>query len=272
MKCGPRPRSGPCAPARGTSKTLRDIVGAYIRNKRDMAAKELRYFAVQRSLTDAVRRAASCELPGGKRHPHQRRIPARSLAEARRRLLVADLRSASDFDDLHEMVGELIGGIRRVGELTVYDIALRVGAKLGLAPERVYLHRGTRHGARELGLGRGRKTLEMFELPREFHRLTAAEAEDCLCLHSDDSCSGAKILSAWRGSQTCRGGSWIMNRRGASASGRASRSEARPFGCGASAAMCLSTDRFIESPLRGSPCSRCRTRTAWSRESPSTIP
>jgi hypothetical protein len=72
-----------------------------------------------------------------------------------------------------------------VADLTIYDITHRIGAHLGLAPERVYLHRGTRVGARALGLGRGRATLELRELPPEFHRLTAAEAEDCLCIYKD---------------------------------------------------------------------------------------
>jgi hypothetical protein len=49
----------------------------------------------------------------------------------------------------------------------------------------VYLHSGTRDGARALGLGRGRDTLRKHELPREFEELTAAEIEDCLCIYKD---------------------------------------------------------------------------------------
>ena len=39
-----------------------------------------------------------------------------------------------------------------LGELTVYDVAHRIGAYLQLEPDVVYLHRGTRIGARYLGL------------------------------------------------------------------------------------------------------------------------
>ena len=126
-----------------------------------------------------------CQWPGGKRHPHQYRIRPAALAEARRRLLAADLRTAETFDELHDMVAATVRGIWKDAKLTIYDIAHRIGAYLGLAPERVYLHRGTRKGARALGLGRGRATLELHELPGEFGRLTAAEAEDCLCIYKE---------------------------------------------------------------------------------------
>jgi hypothetical protein len=173
----------PCAPARGELNTLREIVDAYIRDYRDEAGRELHFFAIQRTLADAVRPAAMCELPGGKRHPHQRRIPHDSLHEATQRLLSMDLGDARSFDELHDAVATAIGDIHMIGPLAIYDIAHRIGAFLSLAPERVYLHRGTRDGARALGLGRGRKTLAIDELPREFRRLSAAEIEDCLCIY-----------------------------------------------------------------------------------------
>lgn len=62
----------------------------------------------------------------------------------------------------------------------MYDVAHRIVAYLGLEPEHVYLHRGTRVGARALGLGRGRQWIDLAELPDEFGRLTLAETEDCL--------------------------------------------------------------------------------------------
>ncbi|MBK8097628.1 MAG: hypothetical protein IPK26_11010 [Planctomycetes bacterium] len=174
-----------CLPPAGDLSTLRDIVDEYIRRKQLPAALELQFYAGQPTLADAIDVAALCKAPNGKRHPHQNRIPPASLAEARLRLLAADLGTAATFDELHDAVAALIGDLWMVADLTIYDIAHRIGAHLGLAPERVYLHRGTRVGARALGLGRGRATLELRDLPPEFHRLTAAEAEDCLCIYKD---------------------------------------------------------------------------------------
>ena len=85
------------------------------------------------------------------------------------------------FDDLHRTVHHRISGIHRIGELAVYDIACRIGAFLGLSPDRIYLHAGTRKGAQALGL-RG-TTVHKNDLPPEFHRLSPAEIEDCLCIY-----------------------------------------------------------------------------------------
>jgi hypothetical protein len=125
-------------------------------------------------------------LPSGKRHPHQRRIPAASLAAAGRGLLAADLTGCSSFEELHDEVEDMVGDIYMIGPLVIYDVSRRIGAYLGLEPSLVYLHSGTRHGARALGLGRGRPTLKMSELPRELHRLSAAEGEDFLCIYTEE--------------------------------------------------------------------------------------
>lgn len=124
-----------------------------------------------------------CRTPSGKRHPHQRRIPGAALQEAVQRLQAVDLAAAETFDELHDVINAAVRHIDMIGPLTVYDIAHHLGAFLGLEPTRVYLHRGTREGARALGLGRGLHTLDLDDLPPELQRLTAAEAEDCLCIY-----------------------------------------------------------------------------------------
>jgi hypothetical protein len=172
-----------CAPALTKARTLRGIVAAYIRDHLNGAVREMRFYALQRTLAGAISCAASCKLPSGKRHPHQRRIPQAALTNAKRRLLSAGVGRVRTFDELHDVVASVIGPIRKIVPLAIYDMAHRIGAFLGVKPTRVYLHRGTREGARKLGLGWGRKTLDIGELPREFHRLTASEVEDCLCIY-----------------------------------------------------------------------------------------
>ena len=74
--------------------------------------------------------------------------------------------------------------MRGIGELAVYDIACRIGAFLGFRPDRVYLHAGTREGARALGL-RG-ASVRKIDLPGAFGCLSPAEIEDCLCIYKAD--------------------------------------------------------------------------------------
>jgi hypothetical protein len=57
------------------------------------------------------------------------------------------MEKANDFGDLFHLVGAALDSIHGLGELYVYDTSLRIGAKLNLFPDRVYLHAGTRLGA-----------------------------------------------------------------------------------------------------------------------------
>jgi DNA-binding transcriptional ArsR family regulator len=160
-----------------------EVVRAYIRDYRVAAQRGRRDYALQHNLADTVRAAALSKLADGKRHPHQRRIPGRVLQQAATALANADFAVAT-FDDLHEAVRRTIGPLRGIGALAVYDVACRIGAHLGLAPDRVYLHAGTREGAR--ALDRGGTVLSKSELPKAFYRLSPGEIEDCLCIYKDD--------------------------------------------------------------------------------------
>lgn len=150
------------------------------------ASAELDFFR-QKSFPVAVEYAALSKLANGNRHPHAYRRKLQALKEAHRRLeaIPGEMRKCSSFESLHTLIEQMIGSIPDIGPLTVYDVTTRIGAHLHLEPEKVYLHSGTRKGARALGLGVRRKTLEPSELPVEFNRLTAREIEDCLCLYKD---------------------------------------------------------------------------------------
>jgi hypothetical protein len=86
--------------------TLDEIVGNYIRQYRDDARAEMRFFEIQRNLSEAIRKAALCTLPSGKRHPHQRRIPKAVLeqAEAQLQTIGRSLAKAAEFEDVHQLV------------------------------------------------------------------------------------------------------------------------------------------------------------------------
>jgi hypothetical protein len=162
---------------------IRAVVDDYIARVRPEMEREFRYFQVLRTDEDAVSRAALAQLPNGKRHWHQRRIPRSALEKSRDRLLanLPALRAAASFDELFDLVNTLIRPIPKIGELAVYDTALRIGARFGLEPLTVYVHAGTRDGARALGLDVRCHVIEMHELPEPIRRLSGREAEDLLC-------------------------------------------------------------------------------------------
>jgi hypothetical protein len=99
--------------------------------------------------------------------------------------VVSDLRAAETFEQLHRLISIKIGGIHGIGKLTIYDTAVRIGAKLNLEPKVVFLHAGTRKGARALGLDWHKEFMIRDTFPHEFKPLSASEIEDVLCIYKD---------------------------------------------------------------------------------------
>ena len=161
------------------------IVSDYKLCHQERAKKELHWFAIQPNIQKVIELAALAKSPGGKRLSHQRRIPERVLEESCRRLLSnqALLENCSSFEELHEVIAQTLESIHGIGELTVYDTSLRIGSFLKLEPSKVFLHAGTRIGARYLGMGVSKSKLEISEFPVQFRMLKPREIEDVLCIY-----------------------------------------------------------------------------------------
>lgn len=95
------------------------------------------------------------------------------------------LHACHNFHDLYCLIEETVRPIHGIGELYIYDAALRMGAFLKLAPEHIYLHAGVRVGARALGFIGGDYAL-CSELPAEFSALHPHQIEDCLCVYKNE--------------------------------------------------------------------------------------
>lgn len=148
---------------------------------------ELTFYKNLPNLMTTIENAAHAKMGNGKRHPHQYRLKGEALNEVFVSLTdsIELIKPAQSFEELFEIINKSILKIVGIGELMVYDTALRVGAFLGLHPEKVYLHRGAKQGAKSLGIGKGKRAVEVSEFPKEFHGLRAYEIEDCLCIYKE---------------------------------------------------------------------------------------
>jgi hypothetical protein len=166
-----------------TSREFEADVRHYRSHHRHVPIAELDYFASRRTDEDAVFEAAMSRI-AGRKLSHQNLIPNVVLEEAGGTLRdnVALLRSAKTFAELQDDIRAIIGPIACIGDLAVCDISLRIGPRFGLAPELVYLHRGTTDGAKVLGLRWRGSSLPMSDLPKQLQVRTAREAEDVLCI------------------------------------------------------------------------------------------
>jgi hypothetical protein len=82
------------------------------------------------------------------------------------------------------LINGLLQSVKGIGELYIYDTSLHIGANLGHSPEKVYLHSGTRKGARRLDY-KNKYVIEMDGLPEEFQHLEPFEVEVNLCIYKD---------------------------------------------------------------------------------------
>jgi hypothetical protein len=177
-----RPASCGSRPDRALT-SLTAIVADYIEHYRPIRLAERRFYAKRPTWGELLETVAANRDMYGRCHAHQRRIRRPAKAAMRRVLLATDLRPAATFAELIGAVEAAIGGIKGIKAVTVYDASLRLGARLGLEPEVVYLHGGTRDGAKALGLKHRRATLAMEELPVELQSLRPYEVEDLLCIY-----------------------------------------------------------------------------------------
>ena len=162
---------------------LAACVSRYIRQVQPHVHKEWAFYRDQPDLPAAIKIAAMCIGPNGRKHPHQYRIPRQALADAKIALLRRqnEIEKSPDFEDLHGIVASTFHNIRGLGKLTVYDTALRLGLYLKLEPQKVYLHAGALIGARALGYEGDVITRDQFQPP--LAQLSAAEVEAFLCIY-----------------------------------------------------------------------------------------
>jgi hypothetical protein len=151
--------------------------------------EQLDWFHRQPSLEDAISTASRAVDWRGKRFRHQTRITRAALSKAEKVLLdqCEALRNSSSFHELWLQIKNALAQVPGLGELYIYDTALRIGAYLKLSPDRVYLHAGTRAGAKRFGFNtRRREWLNVRDFPPSLGELPAHEIEDILCIYKNE--------------------------------------------------------------------------------------
>jgi hypothetical protein len=94
-----------------------------------------------------------------------------------------EIESCQDFDALFGLIERTVLPIPGAGEMLVYDIAQRLGLFMGFQPDKVYMHRGTRVGAKALGLSARRKAIPLSDFPKALAFLGSYRLEDVLCIY-----------------------------------------------------------------------------------------
>ena len=186
-------------------ETMALIVEHYRRDTPRREAETRWWRAEGLPLDVAIWRAARAELDSGVIHPHQRRLGRARLALCAATLggITAELARAETFFDLHRAIHRAFTMLQGVGELAPYDATDRLAHHLGLAPTLVYLHTGSRIGARRLMGGRlpRHEAWSVFrrDMPEGLRALDERELEDVLCIYKDHLFDTPSELLLWLG-------------------------------------------------------------------------
>ncbi len=179
-------------PAFGSKFTLGDLVADFKHRRKDpdspiMRNRDTVVDLCQQAtdITDAINKACASIRPNGKMHNHQSKVPAVTKIQFADRLnrRRRSFLHCKSFSSLLIRVQRVGAATHQVGPVYSWDVAVRVGAYLGLEPEVVEVHAGTAQGAKALKLPQEDGHLIMDLLPRELLALTADEVEDFLCVY-----------------------------------------------------------------------------------------
>lgn len=136
-------------------------------------------------IENAIVLAATARDAEGRKHGHQNLIPPSDLQQFSDSILMRkdDIVAADSFGQLYNIIKE--SKVEGVGDLCIYDTAHRLGHYLGLSPDVIYLHRGTKEGATKL-IGKIKEAYiskDMLPVPFQREDLSNSELEDILCIY-----------------------------------------------------------------------------------------
>jgi hypothetical protein len=167
-------------------KKYQNIINHYTRWRKENPDTWIDYTVEQPDILSAIKVAAKSDNKNGKRNNHQRRLKKESIENFIDNLSKKskELFQAKDFTSLLGIIESC--KVKGIGELTCYDTANRIGCKIGVYPDKIYLHAGTKIGAEKLfGKRIKKRFIDKSELPEPFKSsvLDCAELEDILCIY-----------------------------------------------------------------------------------------
>jgi hypothetical protein len=169
-----------------SQRSIPTLVAIYRRIHGPRIAAYLDYFTELKSLDDAI--CFACHGKDGQIHSHQHLVGKQKLEHARKAIQrhADEIKACKSFDELLTLVEDCTAHIYRFGILAIYDTSLRLGAFLGLWPEVVYLHAGTKKGCKALGVATKSGKVALNVLPHPIRTLEPYQAEDFLCIYKGE--------------------------------------------------------------------------------------
>ena len=148
----------------------------------------INYICEQKNIDDVIKISAMSRDRNNKIFPHQERVYTISLINYTQSLLKVKnkIKKVKTFEKLYNILFD--NKVSGIGDLTCYDIAMRIGQYLNIFPDYIYIHSGTKIGLENL---LNKKIKDVYikkeELPEPFCNcnLIPIQLEDLLCHFKD---------------------------------------------------------------------------------------
>jgi hypothetical protein len=166
-------------------KTIKTIISHYKRHCRINSENEISWFKSLET-KNVIYNAAFAVDCCGRRCSHQRRLKKNALLKSYQIIKTNwnIIKKSRNFDELYEIMKSKLENVFSLGELYFYDTSFRIGAFLNLFPKEIYLHAGTRIGAKNMGIEiKNRTKFKITEIPKDFRCMKPHELEDIFCIY-----------------------------------------------------------------------------------------
>lgn len=192
----------PKRPLDNLEAIVEDFQWRYVdRKKTDQVIK---YCGESTNLAVAVRRAVEARDEFGKHHNHQSKVDITARRKFGAKIIHRAARGAlplTDFDKLYDTLDFIKP--YGIGPVTVYDVAVRIGAYTGAEPKSVYMHAGVRQGFKALqnafdrmgneaegwhlivGVSPRQEKVKLDHFPPPLNKMKADDVEDILCTYRE---------------------------------------------------------------------------------------
>lgn len=168
-------------------KNLKEIVDAYLEDYKDNVEYEIKEIK-KAPFDEVLEQVGRGKFLDGVHLDHLKRLPMEALQRALSILIKyrKQIKSCKNFCELFELIHkEIEREVYGIGEMYTYDISFYLSVNLGFKPKYVYLHKGTKIGARKLGLNVNRIYIAKDEFPEEFKELEVYDIENLLCIYKN---------------------------------------------------------------------------------------
>jgi hypothetical protein len=170
-----------------SANNIRKLYNHYVSSEHQLSLEKIKkYYQDLKKLEDVIKLAPKGVTSGLMKHPHQKRIPNSILNRFTLKLLrkKKEIQLVSNFKSLYLLIDH--NKISGIGDLTVYDTALRIGFYLKVYPTKLFVQAGSKIGyMRLVNVSHVSNPVDNGCIPECLRKVKKYHLENFLCIYKE---------------------------------------------------------------------------------------